>query len=144
MVEPEAMSVSQQAAELEGAGQETQSAGLSKAALKRAKKKAAAAAAAGGEDGSADATNGDAPPTPEASPEPAGDEGADSGDEEEVEGGELGAEGAAKKKKKNKCEWGGWSCAPPTVLLPCLCFGACAEHNPAMPMHMLWITPSPA
>ncbi|KAL4442075.1 hypothetical protein ABPG77_011336 [Micractinium sp. CCAP 211/92] len=102
MVEPEAMSVSQQAAELEGAGQETQSAGLSKAALKRAKKKAAAAAAAGGEDGSADATNGDAPPTPEASPEPAGDEGADSGDEEEVEGGELGAEGAAKKKKKKK------------------------------------------
>lgn len=153
------MSVSQQAAEPEDAGQETHSAGLSKAALKRAKKKAAAAAAAaaGGEDGGGDATNGDAPPTPEASPEPAGDEGADSGDEEEVEGGEPGAEGAAKKKKKKKCEWGCWRCALPTVLPPSLCVGAWAEHSPRCPctgcglhrvlfkapIHLLALVPQP-
>ncbi|KAL4427861.1 hypothetical protein ABPG75_001950 [Micractinium tetrahymenae] len=103
MAEPEAMSVSQQPGEAEEAGQEAQSAGLSKAALKRAKKKAAAAAAAaGGSDDGAAATNGEAAAAAEAAPEPAGDEGADSGDEEEGEGGEPGAEGAAKKKKKKK------------------------------------------
>lgn len=103
MAQPEAMSVSEQGPEPEEVGQEAQSAGLSKAALKRAKKKAAAAAAAaGGDDGTAAATNGEAAPAAEAAPEPAGDEAADSGDEEEGEAGEPGADGVAKKKKKKK------------------------------------------
>ena len=111
------MSISQAAQEGAEAGQEADSAQLSKAQLKRLKKKAAAAAggepAANGAAADPAAANG----VPAAAggggggggaaPEPAGADAEDSGDEEdgpEAEGTE-GAEGAAKKKKKKKCEW---------------------------------------
>lgn len=121
------MSVSQQAAEEEQPGQEVESVGLSKAAKKRAKKKANGAA--NGADNGEEASNGAAPDAAGGSdaaataPEPAGEEGEDSGDEEEGapgEGGEAGAEGAAKKKKKKKSKkkksaGGGGGCSAPVA-----------------------------
>lgn len=110
----EEMSTSQQAGEEPevGSTQEAESAGLSKAQLKRLKKKQAAGSAQA--DGVPAESAAAAPATPGGPPAAQEQQGVDgeaggedSGDEDNAaaEGGEVGGEGTAKKKKK-KSEWG--------------------------------------